>query len=443
MDSGRRVWLVTGMRGVWLAIWIGATGCRPARTVEPTVAVGAEAEVVRVRGCVTVDGAAAPRAEVVMRSAAGVKSPVGLDGRGCFAVERAVGAVNGLMASAPGRGFVSMPVLAVAGTVEVEMAVPTAGAFAAAVVRSADRASELAAVAGWYAVTLRGNPTREHLEAVVRRWRGEEDAVVRATLGLVYLVLARTPGVVAASVDVGLLRAAVAAVGPEHVGWSVEMEAVVLAERAGDIDTSYVRRMLEQHADPLVYGGAALVLASGGTRDGKTDEVRAVLGRLRERGAVGSLASMAIELDPQDVVANGKPLPAFRLRRLDRDGVVDSAELRGKVVVLHVWVTWCAPCVEQIPALAKLYEQHAAAGLEIVSLSTDEDAAVVRRFVEATPMPWTLAWEPPATAEELRRRYQVVDSTKTMLIGRDGVMIAEELHATHPLFAAKLAEALR
>lgn len=423
-----------GPRQLWLAALLVA--CRPAPPQPPSTSL-------RVHGCVTRDDAPAPDASVRLFAPDHTQSPVPLDADGCFHLERPATAMKGLRAVASGRGTTLLQLVPGAGEVDAEFALPAPGTFAAANIRSEDQASRLAAVASGYTAALRGKPTHAHLNAVARRWREESDATVRATLGLVYLVVARTPGVSAADIDVDLLRAAVAAVAPDHPAWGVDMESIILAERAGDIDVAYAQRVLTTHADPLVIGAAGLVVATRATEAGDPTTVRATLATLRTRKAAGPLADIAYTLDPDDLLAEGKPLPPFTLHRLAGDGVVDFIELRGKVVVLHIWATWCQPCIAQIPHLAALYTQHAAQGLEIVSLSIDEDAEAVVRFRrERQPMPWLHTWEPPDVAAQLRQRYQVTGSTKTILIGRDGQVLAEDLSPGHPQFTAQLTAAL-
>ncbi len=429
------------MRSSVLLLGLLLTGCRPAQSNVP--AIPEAAATLRVHGCVTVDGAPAATAVVRARTRDGATSEVPLDARQCFRIEGAVGGLSQLHVSAPGRGWVIQPLLPVAGVLDGEVPLPPPSQSAVMKFRGDDRVARLAAATGWYANVLRGAPTREHLQAVGERWRREADRAVRETFGVIYLALARTPGAPVDAVDLKIVRAAIAAAGPEHMAWSVDMEAVILAGMAGDVDRAFLRRVLEQHRDPQVYGAAAYVLAGESTNAGDAGGVRAVLASLRARGTSSIFATMTYQLDPDDMVAEGKVLPPFRLRRLGEQSTVDSEALRGKVVLLHVWATWCQPCIAELPALAALYERHAAEGLEIVSLSIDEDPRVVEAFRrERHAMPWIHVWEPPDVAVALRKQYQVSDSTKTIVIGRDGVVVAEDLHPSHPQFAARLVGAL-
>jgi peroxiredoxin len=87
----------------------------------------------------------------------------------------------------------------------------------------------------------------------------------------------------------------------------------------------------------------------------------------------------------------GAPAPHFTATTLD-GRAFDSESLRGKVVVLHFWATWCPPCREEMPALQKFYDEHHSEGLEIVAISNDDagDEAKVREFANSYSYPMAL-----------------------------------------------------
>jgi cytochrome c biogenesis protein CcmG, thiol:disulfide interchange protein DsbE len=74
----------------------------------------------------------------------------------------------------------------------------------------------------------------------------------------------------------------------------------------------------------------------------------------------------------------GRPAPQFVLS--DGTRTVDLSKLRGKVVVLNLWASWCATCVEELPSLLALQRQMP--DLVIVAVSIDQDADVYHRFLE-------------------------------------------------------------
>jgi cytochrome c biogenesis protein CcmG, thiol:disulfide interchange protein DsbE len=73
----------------------------------------------------------------------------------------------------------------------------------------------------------------------------------------------------------------------------------------------------------------------------------------------------------------GKPAPQFVLS--DGTRTVDLSKLRGKVVLVNLWATWCATCVEELPSLLELKKQMP--DLEVVAVSWDEDPDVYQRFL--------------------------------------------------------------
>jgi len=74
----------------------------------------------------------------------------------------------------------------------------------------------------------------------------------------------------------------------------------------------------------------------------------------------------------------GRPAPDFTVQDSERN--VELRQLRGKVVVLNFWATWCPPCVEEMPSLTAM-QQRLADHVVVLAVSTDTDAAAYRRFL--------------------------------------------------------------
>lgn len=84
----------------------------------------------------------------------------------------------------------------------------------------------------------------------------------------------------------------------------------------------------------------------------------------------------------------GKAAP--EITSVDLDGKkVKLSDLKGKVVVLDIWATWCGPCRAMIPHSRKLVERLKEKPFVLVSISADDDAKTVQNFLKKNPMPWT------------------------------------------------------
>ncbi len=92
--------------------------------------------------------------------------------------------------------------------------------------------------------------------------------------------------------------------------------------------------------------------------------------------AIAALSGVWVLLSPISALARvAGPRPVARLELRDLSGKSRSIqELRGKVVLVNFWATWCGPCVNELPVLAELAERYRADGLVIVAASVDEPA---------------------------------------------------------------------
>jgi thiol-disulfide isomerase/thioredoxin len=96
---------------------------------------------------------------------------------------------------------------------------------------------------------------------------------------------------------------------------------------------------------------------------------------------VGVLAFIGYRLGPQigallGIGGDERQSPSFSFTTLDGTAI-DSNELRGKVVVLNFWATWCGPCRLEMPSLQSLHEDRGGEGVVVLGVSTDSGSRVV------------------------------------------------------------------
>ncbi|MBI3721129.1 MAG: TlpA family protein disulfide reductase, partial [Fimbriimonas ginsengisoli] len=114
------------------------------------------------------------------------------------------------------------------------------------------------------------------------------------------------------------------------------------------------------------------------------------------------------------------------------------SKLRGNVVVVNFWATWCPPCRKEMPDLEKLYHQFKPKGLVILSIS-DEPDAKVRPFIAEHKYSYPILLDP---GRKVNERYRVAGIPKSFVYDRRGRMVAQSIDMrTRWQFLALLAKA--
>jgi len=91
--------------------------------------------------------------------------------------------------------------------------------------------------------------------------------------------------------------------------------------------------------------------------------------------------------------------------------------LRGKVVIMNFWASWCRACRPEMPVLERLHREYAARGLAIVGINVGEDADAMRRYAKEVGLSFPLVHDPDGKIFAL---YGVIGLPTTFVIGRDG-----------------------
>jgi cytochrome c biogenesis protein CcmG, thiol:disulfide interchange protein DsbE len=112
----------------------------------------------------------------------------------------------------------------------------------------------------------------------------------------------------------------------------------------------------------------------------------------------------------------GKPAPELRLPTVD-GRVVSLEDLRGKVVIVDFWASWCGPCRQAFPALNALFEDYRARGFEVLAVNLDEKRKDADAFLADRPRSMTVLFDP---AGKSAKAFGLQGMPSSFLIGRDG-----------------------
>ena len=119
-----------------------------------------------------------------------------------------------------------------------------------------------------------------------------------------------------------------------------------------------------------------------------------------------------------DTVAKGQPAPAIVGTTLD-GAPFDLAALRGRPVVINFWGPTCVPCRDEFPLLKAKLTEHAADGLAVVGVLTDDPADPARTFVADEAATWPTVIDPNGA---LKKTYRVVGRPQSYFVDRNGIL---------------------
>jgi peroxiredoxin len=114
----------------------------------------------------------------------------------------------------------------------------------------------------------------------------------------------------------------------------------------------------------------------------------------------------------------GRRAPDFTLQAIDGQRITLSA-LRGQVVILNFWATWCPPCRLEMPALEEVYQAHRVDGLTVLAVDQAEAPSLVKSFGDEFRLTFPLLLDPGYVVSD---RYRISLLPSTFFIDRAGVI---------------------
>jgi len=123
----------------------------------------------------------------------------------------------------------------------------------------------------------------------------------------------------------------------------------------------------------------------------------------------------------------GLPGKTMEIKGTTADGKeFDLAKLKGKVVLVDFWATWCGPCIREIPNMKKMYEAYHDRGFEIIAISTDERIEAPTKFMKARNLPWPWMHDNASDGKLLADYYGVISIPRAILVDRTGKVVSLE-----------------
>jgi peroxiredoxin len=117
----------------------------------------------------------------------------------------------------------------------------------------------------------------------------------------------------------------------------------------------------------------------------------------------------------------GKPPRDFTVTSLSGKELTLS-KLKGKVVLVDFWATWCPPCVREMPNLKAIYKDYNARGFEIIGISVDSSKEKLGKFINKEKIKWPIAFSGKGWQDEIKESYKVTSIPSMWLVDKKGIL---------------------
>jgi peroxiredoxin len=132
----------------------------------------------------------------------------------------------------------------------------------------------------------------------------------------------------------------------------------------------------------------------------------------------------------------GSAAPDIKLQD-EKGSVVNLASLKGKVVVIDFWASWCGPCRRSIPALKDIYKKYKDKGLEVYAISVDIDKSDWQKAIKADETSWVHVID---DKNAVARLWKVQYIPNTFLLDKNGTIVS--INANHAALEQQIAKLL-
>ena len=134
------------------------------------------------------------------------------------------------------------------------------------------------------------------------------------------------------------------------------------------------------------------------------------------KGLNALLVAVVLAITPARAGDVSGPAAAFRLKNR-AGGEMSLGSLKGKVVLINFWATWCGPCRKEMPLLEQIQKKYAPLGFTMLGVNVEEDTRLMDTFLKDVPVTFPVLLDP---ANGVSKLYDVSAMPSTVIVDRKG-----------------------
>lgn len=132
-------------------------------------------------------------------------------------------------------------------------------------------------------------------------------------------------------------------------------------------------------------------------------------------------------ISPQ-VVRAGSPAPDFTLENMQGE-TVNLSQLRGKVVIVNFWATWCPPCRQEMPSMEVLHQTFKDDDLVLLAVNVEKSGRkAVAKFLQDSPYSFPILLD---DKQQVQNLYSVFQYPASFIVDRNGIIVKKVIGAVH------------
>lgn len=206
---------------------------------------------------------------------------------------------------------------------------------------------------------------------------------------------------------------------------AAEAEALAVKDPANAALTDQIVRLIGSSAN-LEVRNALIKTCTVTMQNASSKQIIDELERMKSHQSMQEAAEKQTQLVGKPMVVSGPNIAG---------GTFSTADLKGKVVLIDFWATWCAPCKAELPHVKALYKQYHDQGFEIVGISADQSDVPLKRYVAENDLGWIHLFDAEAASKNepsaMMKQFNIAALPTMFLIDRQG--ICRSVTARHEL----------